>query len=251
MRRTALLVAPALAALVLSGCSGEDGTVVVESGESERISALSRQVQELEAALHAAKITEREAAELRGRLAELERKVRSFEEGFGSPDPAPAPSSSEPEDGETGRPAGSVTLPLPSGETAVFDEAQVASFRALQEEVERRKEVEQRTARIERQLTSLAEREGGIVLPPDVRQRVIDRTLAHQTEVQKLFRGGFGRTDEERAQNTARLESLRESFETDLRRMVSDEHADKVVETLGRAFPGFVRRIDRTTRRDR
>jgi hypothetical protein len=244
MRRSPLLVL----ALALAACSGEsdEAVTVVESGESERIRALARQVQELEAQVRASKVTEREAQEIRNRLGDLERRLRTFEESetgaVGSPADVPdeTPGTDEPERRDP-------ALPVPSGDNPVFDETQIQSFRLLQEEVERRKDLERRTQRVKQQLDRLK-----IGLSPSVEQAVIDRTLAHQTEVQALFRGGFGRSEEERTENTAKLETLRSGYEADLRRMVSDEHADKVVEALGRAFPGFVRRsVDRGSVRPR
>jgi hypothetical protein len=242
----ACLVAAAAGLIAAVGaCSREpDPVVVADDGAAERVQALNRRVQELEAEVRASIVGTREAAELRKRFGEMERELAALREGLAGSGPAEtAPSTGEPASGPTEvRPA----YEPPTGSSGeVFSEEQIASFRRLQEEVDRRKEVEQRSERVKNQL-----KRASITLSPEHEKAVIDRTVAHEDAVRKLARGGFGRTEDERAEMSKKLEELRVVYEQDLRGIVPPESADKVVEALGRAFPGFVRRQvgDRTTR---
>jgi DNA repair exonuclease SbcCD ATPase subunit len=241
---------PLLASLcLLAACSAEPDPVVVSDDDSERIQALGRKVQELEAELRANVVGDREAAELRKRLGDMEREVRSLREQLAAAptrpagtEPGPAPT-----DPSTSGPGPQPYVPpAPAGSDGSFSEDQIASFRRLEEEVNRRKEIEQRTQRIKTQLERAQ-----VSLSPEVETAVISRTLSQQEAVQKVFRAGFGRTDAERAENTEKLEGMRAEYERDIRGIVPGDSADKVVEALGRAFPGTLRRIDGSNVRNR
>jgi hypothetical protein len=236
----------------VAGCSdgGDQPVVVADEGTNERLNQMSRRLQELEADIRVNIVGTREAEDLRDRVADLERELADLKEGGGAGASAGTSATAPPATGASTSPgerpaAEPYVPPAPdSGSTGVYSEEQIASFRKLQEEVDRRKDAEQRAERVRRQLGRAQ-----VSLSEEETKAVIDRTIAHENEVRTLLRGGFGRTDEERADVQKKIEDLRGIYERDLRSIVRSDSADKVIETLGRANPGILRRVgDRTTR---
>ncbi len=125
----------------------------------------------------------------------------------------------------------------PPGEIR-WTEEEIVHFQALLDEVERRKEVERNADRVRSALNRM-----GVALLPEQEKAVLALVTSYQQKMREVFRGGFGRTDEDRKAATEKVEALRVSWEKDLRALLPQAEADKIMEGMGRnGFPGFMPR---------
>ncbi len=132
-----------------------------------------------------------------------------------------------------GAPAPTPTTFLPTSD-GTFSEDQVAAFRKLSDEVQRRRDAEAQAERVKRELSR-----AGVTLTPDQEAAVLRLQQTYAEKMRDIFRNGFGTTDAERQATMDKREALRSQFESDLRATVPASEADKIVEAMRRGWPGF------------
>ncbi|HVG93007.1 MAG TPA: hypothetical protein VND21_01065 [Planctomycetota bacterium] len=244
----ALLCAGGLGALAVGACSKPAEVVPADAASEARFTELEKEMQELrkerEASGLAASVTGNEASDLRRTIGELQDKVRGLEARLAAT-PTAAPAGAPV--GEGGEPVAGPAMPLPSPATiapapdGTFTEDQVANFRKLSDEADRRKSEEAQSERVKRELART-----GVTLTPEQEAAVLSLQKAYATKMRDVFRGGPGATDADRQAAMLQRDALRNQYETDLRAMVPSQDADKIVEAMRRGWPGFFpRRMDR------
>jgi hypothetical protein len=233
--------------LALAACDQPSQQVVPAEGPvSDRISQLEKEVRALkderDAAQRAGDAAGLEAQSLGQMLAALGKRLKAIEDAKPA---APAPAATGSEGGSS--PAG--TAPAPSGPITLnpaqpdgtFSDEQIAAFRKLDEEVQKRRRDEEQAKRLKQFLTT-----AGITLQPATEAALQKLRAAYGEKMQEILREGFGAgTDAERAERRDKIESLRKQFEADIRSVAPQADADKIVEGMLRTG-SFPRRTDRT-----
>ena len=240
----------ALAGLALSlgatACTKAPEPQVVDAVTRDEFQELRRDVSKLldsyEAANRAAGVAGLEASDLGARLMRIDARMKALEDGQAQAKNAGGATGTDPA-APSGASDGSAADPLvppgasPSADVP-FTEEQVAVARRIIDEVDRRKEQERNEERVKQALTRIS-----VSLTPDQEKAVTALVTTYQQKMRDVFRGGFGRSDDERRVATEKVEALRASWENDLRNIVPAADADKVMEGMGRnGFPGFMPR---------
>jgi hypothetical protein len=244
---SALLATGALGVATLAACSKPAEVVPADSVSEARVAELEKEVEAIrkarEASGLAASVTGNEASDLRRTIVELQDKVRGLEARLGALPAAGAAMG----DGEGTEPGAAPVLPIPLPATiapaadGTFNDDQVANFRRLQEEVDRRKSEEAQAERVKRELAR-----AGVTLTPEQETAVMRLQQAYSTKMREIFRGGPGINDADRQAALQQRDALRTQYEADLRAVVPAQDADKIVEAMRRGWPGFFpRRAER------
>jgi hypothetical protein len=233
----------------LAACSKPAEVVPADAASEARFAELEKEMEDLrkarEASGLAASVTGNEASDLRRTIVELQDKVRGLEARLAA---VPAVAAAGAPSGEATEPGAAPAHPLPSPATiapapdGTFTNDQVANFRKLQEEADRRKSEEAQAERIKRELAR-----AGVSLTAEQEAAVLSLQKAYATKMRDVFRGGPGANDADRQAAMLQRDALRTQYETDLRALVPSQDADKIVEAMRRGWPGFFprRNMDR------
>jgi DNA repair exonuclease SbcCD ATPase subunit len=231
------------AVLASGGCSKEAGQVQVADGAlSDRVAELERQLRDSQnlsqKASHSADAANLSGATIGDQMSQLNARINKLENEL-----ATAKSALAAKEASTGAAAdapstttttGAPLLAAPTDGTTYSDE-QIAAFRKLSDEVERRKTLEAQAKRVRTELERAK-----VSLTPQQEEAVVKLQAAYQDKMRELFSaGGFGANDDDREARRTKMESLRTQFETDLRTIVPGGDADKIVDTMRRGFPGL------------
>ena len=240
----------AASALVATACSkAAPDPQLVDAASRDDVQELSKRMDSYEAANRAAGVAGLEASDVGARLMRIESRLKAIEDSQAAAAQGAGAAMGTDASAATGPTDGSATSPLvpPDATTTPdvpFTEEQVSVARRIMEEVERRKDQERTEERVKQALARI-----GVSLTPDQEKAVLALVSTYQQKMRDVYRGGFGRTDDERRAATEKVETLRASWETDLRNIVPPSEADRVMEGMGRnGFPGFMprRMIDGT-----
>ena len=240
------VVGPALL-LALAACDQPTQVVPAEGPVSDRISQLEKEVKTLkderDAAQRAGDAAGLEAQSLGQMLASLGHRLKTLEEAKAAAPAVPAMSGeggASPAGGPAtaGGPVGIAPM-LPDG---TFSDEQITAFRRIEDEVQKRKRDEEQAKRLKQFLTS-----AGITLQPATEQALQKLRASYGEKMQEILREGLGMgsNDAERQERRDKIETLRKQFETDIRAVVPQADADKIVEGMLRTG-SFPRRTDRT-----
>jgi|GEM_PF-5160642 len=233
------LSAASFLAATLPGCSKETQVQPADTLSSAQLSEIEKKVSALMAerdgARLAAGIADSEATVLRKNLSELQERLRTMEGQLAQVAAnAAKATAAAPADGG-GDPGSTVTaLPIPTGTEVAFSEEQVAAFRRISDEVQKRKDAEAAADRVKRELSR-----AGVTLTPEQEATVIKLQAQYSDKMRELFRGGFGTSEADRQAMTDKRDALRTSFEADLRTQIPGAEAEKIVEAMKRGWPGF------------
>jgi hypothetical protein len=237
----ALALAGWLAGGTLAACSKAPEPTSIADDDAAEIRELRQRIAELEQKSKAPSTAGLESLDLGRRLSLLDQRLRTIEEKQGV---APPAEPVAPPDAPTAS-NGSASPPvfLPADGSTSFSEEQIGTFRKLWEVAEKRRQEEQQVERVRTQLQRL---QAG--LSADQEKAVVDLTIAYQQKQREMFRGGFGATEEDRKERTDKMTALRTEWETEVRNILPQSAADKIVEGIGRGFGfgGGPRRIDGT-----
>ncbi len=137
-----------------------------------------------------------------------------------------------PGEGGAGIPPGFRVEDVVDVEEPIFDERELAWFRAMKDEVDR----QQRQERFERMISNQLERTG-VSLTDEQREGVLKATLDYRQSITARYRQeGFSKQPAE-VRNEA-LSQLRADYEQSLYMLVPAAEADKILQQMGR-FPGM------------
>lgn len=236
------LSAASLLAITLPGCAKETQVQPADTLSSAQLSEIEKKVSALmterDGARLAAGIADSEATVLRKNLGELQERLRTLEGQLAqvaadaAKAAAAAPTGGGSGDGSVATAPG---LPLPTGGPEVaFSEEQVAAFRRISDEVQKRKDAEAAADRVKRELSR-----AGVTLTPEQEATVIKLQSQYSDKMRELFRGGFGTSEADRLAMTEKRDALRTGFEADLRAQIPGGEAEKIVEAMKRGWPGF------------
>lgn len=137
-----------------------------------------------------------------------------------------------PGEGGVGIPPGFRVEDVVEADEPVFDERELAWFRAMKDEVDR----QQRQERFERMISNQLDRTG-VSLTDGQREGVLKATLAYRQSITARYREeGFSKQPAEVREQA--LTQLRADYEQTLYTLVPSAEADKILEQMGR-FPGM------------
>jgi hypothetical protein len=247
MTRSLLPFAGALALVALAGCNKAPSEVLPAEGPmGERLAALEQEVKTLkderDAAQRAGNAAGLEAQSLGQMLSSMSARLKAMEEAArasGGPTPAMGTDGSTPSVAST--PSGAAVVVLtPTQPDGTYSEEQITSFRKLEDEVAKRKKIEDQAKRFKQFLTT-----AGITLAANEEQALQRLQVTYGEKMQELMRDsmGMGTTEPERLERREKINVLRQQYETEIRAQVSADVADKVVEGMLRTG-GFPRRTD-------
>lgn len=229
----------------LPGCSKETQVQPSDTLSAAQLQEIEKKVSSLiaerDGAKLAAGIADSEAGVLRKNVTELQDRLRALETQLAQVSANAAKGAGAPADSGSGAgPAVAPGLPVPQNPEAAFTEEQVAAFRKLSDEVQKRRDAEAAADRVRRELSR-----AGVALSPEQEATVIRLQSQYADKMRDLFKGGFGGTEADRQAMTEKRDALRTGFETDLRAQIPAAEADKIVEAMKRGWPGFFpRRTD-------
>jgi hypothetical protein len=240
----ALLALPVAAATGLVACSEKPATVAPsDTISAERFDVVEKELlalkAERESLLRGAAVSSSEALALASQLKELRTRLTELEARPVAA--APVPGDSTPPGGATGSytpPPPVVGIPIPPDATTPFSEEQLTAFRRMADEVEKRKDAEQRAQRLKRDLAT-----AGVSLTSDQEAALLKVQETYTERMRELYRSGGGSTDADRQAIVAKRDELRTQFANDVRNVVPASEADKIIEATGR-MGGFRPRTD-------
>jgi hypothetical protein len=187
-------------------------------------------------AAHAASAAELEGQGLAQSVADLRRRIAALEARADAPTASAgqAPTSDPTSDSSAPAPTPAiVSILAPAGADGSFSDEQIAAFRRISDEMQRRRDVEQQRERLQQDLET-----AGVTLTPQQEEAVLKLQTDYTANARALFRGGFGATDAERQATRAKVTALRTQFESDLRAQVPGAAADQIIQSMART-PGF------------
>ncbi len=233
------LSAASFLAVTLPGCSKETQVQPADTLSSAQLSEIEKKVSSLMAERDGAKlaagIADSEATVLRKNLGELQERLRTMEGQLAEVAANAAKAAqAAPADGSSGSPGPAPVLLIPTGSEVAFSEEQVAAFRRISDEVQKRKDAEAAADRVKRELSK-----AGVTLTPEQEATVIKLQAQYSDKMRDLFRGGFGTSEADRLAMTEKRDALRTGFEADLRAQIPGAEAEKIVEAMKRGWPGF------------
>jgi hypothetical protein len=167
------------------------------------------------------------------RIAALERQVRALAAGGAAP-------------ATDGAPPARTALPLPAETTsgtdgASYDEQELARFRSVLDEVERRRRRESLVLGIRNQL-GMQE----LKLTQDQEDLVVRETTKLRERVSEIWRNG-ARDERSRAENMSAMQKVREDWTKAIQEGLPAADAEKVISTMGRGMAmGMPGRLDGT-----
>jgi hypothetical protein len=224
-----------LAACLLTACGKPPEVVPGDAALDSRVTDLEKQLRDLkdkrDSGSLAAGVAGSEVGDLRKTVKELGLQVKDLQDRLAAL-PAPAAAASGPSG------AGPATTALPStfdpAADGSFSESQVATFRKMMEEVDRRRTEEAQADRVRRELSR-----AGVNLTPEQEASVLKLQERYAAKMRELFRNGMGNNEAERQASLAQRDALRTQYENELRNVVPASDADKIVEAMRRGWPGF------------
>ena len=162
------------------------------------------------------------------RIAELEERL---DEIAAAPSAVPAPRPT-PGEGGAATPSSFRPADLVDGADPTFDERDLAWFRAMKDEVDRR----QRQERFEEMVGNQIDR-SGVTLTADQRSGVLEATMKYRASIRAAYREeGFSQKPPEEREQALQL--LRAEYEQTLYTLVPASEADTLLQQMGR-FPGM------------
>jgi hypothetical protein len=252
MARPVVPVVALLAALALSACDQRPTEVIPADGVmGDRVAQLEKEVRQLrderDSAQKAGEAAGLQAQSLGQMLEQMTKRLRALEEGKGAVAAAGTPAMSGGE-GSTSTSGGSPAGPTPSFGLSPalpdgsFSDEQVATFRRLDDEAQKRKRQEEQARRLKQFLAT-----SNITLQPAETDALLKLQVSYGEKMQEIMREGLGGviTDADRQERRDKIETLRKQYETDIRAVVPSSDADKIVEAMLRTG-SFPRRTDRT-----